>query len=619
MNPPEDAKPIPTQPRKYSFAEFYLDPDSELLTRNGERVSANRRTLQVLQLLIERRGYIVTKEDFLEHVWENSFVEESNLTVTIATLRKALGDAARDPRFIENVPRRGYRFISEVTCKNDVDPQERQTARPLLKGLAAIIGLAALLAIVSFNRSSTPLSSSTDGFESVAVLPFENSEDDSQYLSDGLTDGLIDRLSASEGLTVVGRNSTFDKKVRLIDPIAAGRMLGAQIVVSGTFVTRTNGISLGVTLTDVQNERRIWSQTYYRAVPDAMALQKELFRDIVDQLHRETSVQNLALRSNLGTDSPEAYQEYLKGLYHWNKRRGESYAKGAEHFTAALDNDPNYALAYVGLANCYLQGTFSFIGTDQERVRIVNASIQKALAIKPELSEAYATRGLLKSYYEWDWAGAENEYKRALKLDPSYASVHHWYAELLAMDARFDESLAEYERAVVLDPLSLAVRTDLGLTYYYAGQHDRAATYLENVKEMDPSYARTYIYLSEVYRNQGYYERAIDEFAQYRRLRDNAGWTDEDTADFKKAVTERGATGFWEKMIESSTNDGRLGTQHAMFLASLGKSDEAFFYLEQAYKRREVSLITLKVRPEFESLRTDPRFADLIQRIGLKP
>jgi tetratricopeptide (TPR) repeat protein len=316
---------------------------------------------------------------------------------------------------------------------------------------------------------------------------------------------------------------------------------------------------------------------------------------------------------------------YLKGRYYWNKRTVEGFAKAVNFFNQALEKDPTYALAYVGLANCYLIGTFNYIDTYPKRVAMVQAAMEKALEIDDTLGEAYAVLAINKCFYEWDFVNAEREYKRAIELSPNYATAHHWYAEFLAMEGRFDESFAEYNRALELDPLSLAINTDLGLTYYYSRQSDLAINHLKKLKEIDSNYARTYLYLGQIYKGENMFEDSITAYNSYSTLSgDNLAMGDDLQVSIKRreilgdAFKISGVKGYWKKSLEFALENESFDTvQMAIIYAQLGERDRAFEFLEKAYNERSTVLLWLKVSPEFDSLRSDPRFDDLMRRVGL--
>lgn len=636
--------------RIYRFGEFRIDTVEETLSKNGEKLNINRRMFQVLRLLVERSGEIVSKEQFFEKVWEGSFVEDNNLTVAITGLRKVLGDDPKQAKFIENRPRKGYRFIGEVeivdpTPKSDnfhaltdlPSPQAKGGAvsifrqRHFLTGILAT-GLLIVLAVLAFNyrgnSTSANLSSNLVQISSIAVLPFENQNPDTEYLSDGLTDSIISNLSELPNLRVISRNSIFQYKNKERDLAAIGRDLNVGAILTGRIEERGDIIVITAELNDVGKKRTVWSQQYDRKLSETLFFQQEISQKICEILRTKLTSDEWKRLTSRQTDSPEAYQLYLKGIYYWNKRTNKDFEKAVDFFNQAVDKDPTYALAYLGLANCYSMGSYSFMNnSNHERTKIVSATAQKALDINGNLGEAYATRALMKSYYDWDRAGAEAEYKLAIASSPNYATGHHWYAEFLSMDGRFDESIAEYDRALQIDPLSLAIMTDLGFCYYYARDYDRAIGQFEKVKAINPDYQRTDWFLFFTYRAKGMFKESIDSLEKYYMLQNKTlQITDgkmlslsDKIEHLRSALNESGPKGYWSYLndFEIETGTAIPGPYYAAtYYSKLGEKEKAIASLEKAIQRHEASSVWLKVTPEFDNIRSDPRFADLMRRVG---
>lgn len=631
--------------RIYRFGEFQIDIAEETLYRSGEKININRRTFQVLRLLVERAGQIVTKQEFFDTVWADTFVQDNSLTVTMTTLRKVLGDDAKQAIFIENLPRRGYRFIGEVKIGADEPPTARVEEKNIIaptadvgkktvsnsKNQKALIGLFAaflvfLSAVLGFkyfgSSQSQFISINNLQINSVAVLPFENQNPDTEYLSDGLTESVINNLSGLSNLRVISRNSVFQYKNKQTNSMTIGRELNVGAVLTGRFVQRGDDLMIKAELTDLRDNKQIWGRQYNRQTSDAFALQQEIARDISDALRSKLSGEEKMRLAKSETDSPEAFQLYLKGRYQWNKRTGESFRKAVDFFNQAIEKDPTYALPYVGLANCYLSVNYTYVITREERVAMVKAAANKALEIDPKLGgEVHAVLAINSHFNEWDWEGADREYKLAVELSPNYATAHHWYAEFLATEGRFDESFAEYQRALELDPLSLAVKTDLGLNYYYARQFDRAIEYLKKLKELEPNYLRTYVNLATVYKKKGMFEEAIAEDDRAYTI----GGTDLQMLAARKTELENafkttGAKGYWRKAIdlEFDLHSGKPSpVTLAKLYSELGERDKAFELLEKGYSERSGLLVWLKVSPEFDGIRSDSRFTDLMRRVGL--
>lgn len=639
----EDITSSPETPRFYRFGEFQMDLTDETLWQNGGKLRINRRSFQVLRLLVERAGQIVTKQEFFDTVWTDTFVSDNSLTVTMTTLRKVLGDDAKDAKFIENLPRKGYRFIGDVKIGGNSVPVETEKiekenitvptiaaaekagfkSRKVVIAISAVclLFLAVALGFKYFGFAPRAFSTNALPIESIAVLPFENQNADTEYLSDGLTESVINNLSGLPNLRVISRNSVFQYKNKPTDSPTVGRELNVNAVLTGRFVQRGDDLTISAELTDVRDNKQIWGRQYNRKDGDAFALQEEIARDISEILRKQTTGEQQQQLAKRETDSPEAFRFYLKGRYQWNKRTHDSFIKAIEFYNQAIDNDPTYAPAYVGLASCYLSVDAEYVGTREERTAVVKAAAGKALEIDPNIGgEVYATLAINSHFNEWDWTTAEREYRRAIELSPNYATAHHWYAEFLATEGRFDESFAEYQRALELDPLSLAVKTDLGLNYYYARQFDRAVEYLEKLKASDPNYMRIHSNLSEVYEQKEMFAESIAENDRGETLN---GQNSQKLAiyktSFENSLRTSGGKDYWQKKMEllSVLYGKSQGLAEAKTYSRLGERDKAFELLEKLCGERSPLLVWLKVAPDYDNLRSDPRFADLMSRVGL--
>jgi len=473
--------------------------------------------------------------------------------------------------------------------------------------------------------------------ESIAVLPFENQNPETEYLSDGLTESVINNLTKLPNLRVITRNSVFRYKGKETDPATVGQELNVRSVLTGRVVQRGDNLIISTELTDLRDNKQIWGQQYNRKVTDAFALQQEISREISETLRSKLTGEQQQRLAKRETVSPEAYQLYLKGRYHWSKREDKEFILAREYFQQAIDKDPSYALAYVGLADSYLLGKDL---SHWEKVSKARATAQKALEIDETLGEAHNTLANIKHWDDWDWASAEREYKRAIELSPNYATAHHWYAESLLTVGRFDESFAEYNRALELDPLSLSISTDLGLAYYYSRQYERSIEHLKKLIDTDPNYVRTHFYLAWVYEEKGMFREALAEYEKGNLLEGkDINEFAKEKAKVEDALRTSGAKGYWQQILnitkEGAQRSGKpvCGNKYYLHRASnlcgfnhievasryarLGERDKAFELLEKAYEERNTDLAWLKVAPEWDSLRSDPRLADLLRRVGL--
>ncbi len=618
----------------YRFGDFELVVADETLWRGGTKLNINRRMYQVLLRLIERGGEIVTKQEFFETVWNGSFVEDNNLTVTIAAIRKVLGDDAKKVIFIENLPRKGYRFVAlvsigetrtttlpalvhrEPTAKHP--PLKRRGIRLWISAAAACMIVVLVVAAAGYRRFWASGSNRSDHVSSIAVLPFTGSGNDIEYLADGLTEDIITDLGRARELRVIDRNSSFKYKDKRVDPAEAARQLGVASVLVGSIERHEDTLKITIELIDSVSAATSLRREFSLDHDDLISLSQEVV---------EAVEADLAARPDKAkrrpTTSPEAYDLYLKGRYLWNKRTNTDLQGSLELFRAAIDRDPVFARAHVGLSEAYSLVSLSHLGiSDDERIALAKGAIQKALEIDDSIGEAYAAAGINKVFIEWDFAGAEAAYRRALELSPNDATAHHWYAELLSMQGRFDECFAHYETALLLDPLSLPIRTDMAFAHYYAHDNDAAIAELNKAKELDPAYIRTYVFMGFVYREKGMLKESIDmmehqfqaQFGNNPKARENYEWAVRYTNDLRNSATRSGAKGYWEAEIRSGPSDS---IYKAVAYCKIGDIDKAFEFLEKAVEKERTNVVWLKVMPEFDSIRSDPRYDQLLRRVGL--
>lgn len=460
---------------------------------------------------------------------------------------------------------------------------------------------------------------------SIAVLPFVNDSVDpaTEYLSDGITESLINSLSQLPSVRVMARSTAFNYKGRAVDPRQVGRELGVDVVLMGRITQREDALSIQADLVNVADGSQLWGEQYNRSLSDVLAIQQEISSEISERLRLKITGEEQRRVTRYSTAHTEAYQLYLKGRYHWNKRTDEGFRKAIEYFHQAIEKDPGYALAYVGLADSYL---LSELLPARERYPKAKAAAQKALEIDETLGEAHTSLAAIKNWYDWDWPGAEIEFRRAVELSPNYPTARHWYGEFLANLGRFDESVAQYQRALEIDPLSLAISSDLGMVYYQARQYDRAIEHLKKVIEMDPNYVRTHFYLAQVYEEKAMFEDALEEWERGNLLE---GDSPSELATGKTAIRNAfrlsGARGYWRMRLDIVKEEARRkkhiyfagnATNLAQLHARVGELDRAFEWFEKVYEEREPSLLWLKVAPDCDNLRSDPRFTDLLRRVN---
>lgn len=616
----------------YEFGLFRLDAGERLLLREGESISLTPKSFDLLLALVEHHGHLLEKDELMKLIWPDTFVEEANLPYNISLIRKALGDGENGQKYIETVPRRGYRFVAgvrEIGQESEGPGQERQPELPkagesLLIRLrrykrGAVISLAVLIVAAATVASFTWKrfrSQSGGAINSIAVLPFANADPNTEYLSDGITESLINSLSQLSQLKVIARTTAFRYKGKDADPRTVGQDLKIDTVLTGRVTQQGETLLVQVDLVNATDGAQLWGERYNQKLSNILTVQEEIARQISEKLRLRLTVEEQKRIAKRQTENIEAYQLYQKGRYYAEKRTIESYRKATEHYRQALDLDPNYARAWVGLADAYYMDLPPL--PPKERMSRAKAAAMKALAIDETLGEAHTSLARVIWQYDWDWAAAEREFKRAIELDPGSAFAHRIYGYYLTSMGRLDESLLKLKQAQHLDPLSLIINLNVGQQLDYAGRTDEAMAQFRKTQAMDPNFRETYHRLGDGYCRMGKYAEAVAELERADALaRGNA-----------RTISLLGyAYGLWGKRVEAVKRLDelkRLSKQNyvtpfetAVIYTGLGEKDQAFDWLQRACDEREPFLVYLKVEPIWDSYRADPRFADLLRCVGL--
>jgi serine/threonine protein kinase/TolB-like protein/Tfp pilus assembly protein PilF len=462
----------------------------------------------------------------------------------------------------------------------------------------------------------------TSQIESIAVIPFINvgGGADTDYLSDGITESLIDNLTRVPGLKVKSRNSVFRYKGKDVDLQKVGNELGVPALVSGRVVPRGESIEVSAALTDVRDSTEIWGQHYSGKSTDIISLQQQIAGDIAAKLRSTLSSSEKLQVTNQGTRNPEAYELYLKGRYSWNKRTTADLETAVSFFNQAIAKDPGYALAYSGLADVY--SVWPYLGgSPSEKYPKSNAAARKALELDPTLAHPHAVLGSNEMEYDWDFAGGEAELKKALELDPNDATSHQWYGQEIGwVGGRPEEAIAEINRAHQLDPLSTMISLQVGQIHVVTRQYDEAIVSCQKLVDENPAFARAYICLVQAYWGKGMYPQVVKEFKLYATL---SG--DQNEVDFASALEQGFRAAGWRaaltKGIEVRQAQRKSGYSSAYSIAALyaqlGDKDESFWWLNTAYQERDWHMEGLKTDFVLDPLRSDPRFADLVRKVGL--
>ena len=487
--------------------------------------------------------------------------------------------------------------------------------------LAIALGVVALILLAVGFVLFLPAKNTRTEIDSIAVLPFADAggNADTEYLSDGLTESLINNLSQLQNLKVKSRSSVIRYKNKDVEPQLIGKELGVQAVLLGRMSQHGDDLTLNLELVEARTGNQIWGEQYNRKLHDLVLMQSDITRDVLEKLRqRLTSTEQQLVTKNY-TANAEAYQLYLQGRFYWNKRTADSYQKAIDYFGQAIKKDPNYALAYTGLADCYSFLSSQGIRSPQDVFPLAKDAATKAIQIDNSLSEAHTSLAYVKLYYDWDWTGAESEYQRAIALNPNYATPHHGYAYLLISSGRTEEAIAEIKKAETIDPLSVLFQTDHGEYYYFARRPDEAMAQLKKAIDMDPSFVRAHFLMGRALIQKGRCDDGIDEAIRAEKMGpegEQLGWLAQEYAECgRKAEAQK----VMNQLLEISKNQYVSPHWFAATEASLGHKDQAFKWLDQAIDRRFGPMIYLKVNPIWDPLRADPRFAERLRRVGLEP
>ena len=657
--------------------DFELDLRPRRLRRGSHVLKLERIPLEILVLLLEHRGEIVSRDKIVARVWgKDVFLDTDNsIRGAIRKVRQALKDDPETPRFIQTVTGRGYRFIAPI-----ISPQEEHTTEPpkpeasvvptgtqsfvsepdswpqggslglmdqeqertagqvpgtetargqvrrhartwLFVGLAslAVVSILSLREFWSWRGSRVPAVFQRKTV--LAVLPFDNlsRDPDQEFFSEGLTEEMIAQLGKlnRDRLKVVARSSVAKYKGSTLAAREIGKELNADYLVQGSIRRSSDRIRITVQLIKARDQIDVWTESYDRELKDVLAVQDSVVRSIASEIHialTEEQEERLATPRQI---SPEAYEAYLKGRYYWNKRTGESMQKAEQYFEQAIDKDPTYAAAYSGLADCNSGLTWHGFKSPAEALPKAYAAARKALEINPESAEAHASLGLAMSH-RWDWTGAEAEFRRALQLDPQYANAHHWYGDYLSIRGRHGEALAEAKHALELDPLNLMISTWVGLRYYMARDYSRAIDQNRNSVELDPNFAAAHLLLGEDYLGAGLHSEAVNELKKAANL---SGDSPLYTAQVAVALAVEGRSGDALRIaheLEAISRKRYVSPYGlAQIYAASNKKEETFKWLQAAYEDHAVWMGYLAVDPIFDRYRSDERFKDLLRRVGL--
>jgi len=637
--------------RRLSFDEFEVDLRSGELWQRGNRLRLQDQPFQVLCVLLERRGEIVTRDELKQTLWSaETFVDfDDGLNTAVRKIRDVLGDSAEKPRYIETIPRRGYRFMRRSAdvqqlavvvsplAEQSIGRPQQGNAPPSSSDSAVLVGptgfvstkwrllltVAAALALFStallVYRGISARGTSPPRIKSLAVLPLKNLSADpaQEYLADGMTEALIGRLASIRDLRVISRTSVMRfKNTRLSVPEIA-KTLRVDAIVEGSVIREGSRIRIHAQLIRASTDEHFWSEAYDRELRDVLALQSDVAQSIARKVEVTVTGEEHARLSSARTVDPEAYEAYLKGRYYWNKRTADSMPKAEFYFEQAISKDPGYGAAYSGLGDCKSGLAWHGFMSPAEVLPKAYAAARKAVEIDPQSAEAHASLALVLDH-NWDWAGAEAEFKRALGLNPQYANAHHWYGDYLSIQGRHDEALVEAKRALELDPLNLMIGTWVGLRYYLARRYDGATEQSRNTVDLDPNFAAAHLILGESYVQQGKHKEGFDELQKAAGLSGNSPvYIAQVGVSLALAGEKREALRVIRELQDISTKRYVSPYGIAQIYAALNDKEQTYKWLETSYRDRAVWMSYLAVDPVFDSIRSEERFRDLRRRVGL--
>jgi TolB-like protein/Tfp pilus assembly protein PilF len=565
-------------PLRVRFGQFEMDERTGELCKDGIKVRLQEQPLQILQILLEHPGELVAREELRRRVWPtDTFVDfDHGINNAIKRLREVLGDTAETPRYIETLPRRGYRFVEKIRSN---DRRVR----------------------------------------SLAVLPLENLSGDpeQEYFADGLTEALITSLAKISALRVISRRTPMHYKGvhRPLPEIA--RELGVEIIVEGSVLRSGERVRISAQLIEASTDTHLWAESYERDLRDVLQLQSEIARAVAREIQAKLTPGEQEQLARARSVTPEAYEVYLRGRYQWNRRTADGFRKGAEHFLQAIEIDPNYAAAYAGLADCAGSAGFWGFTSPAQGCGSAKAAACKSLEID-ETAEAHTSLGWALIHYDFDFLTAEHHFQRAIELNPGYATAHQWYAHCLGYSYRLDQSLERVRLALDLDPLSLNVNTTYVGVLWFQRKFDRAIEQCQKILELAPNFAILRWLLANLLQAKGLHEQAIAERRWAVEASGGASLFLAELGDSYAAAGNRSeALRILDQLQELSKTSYVMAYWMALIHANLGERDQAFRWLEMSYQERSPTLSFLKIDPRLDALRSDPRFDNHLRRLNL--
>lgn len=615
--------------RLYEFGPFRLDAGERTLLRDGEPVALPPKDVEMLLVLVENVGRLLEKDELMRLVWSDSFVEEANLSHHVFTLRKALGDEKGESKYIETVPRRGYRFVARVrevpeegagaaVEAHRLAQRAAVTSRRLIAG--AVVMVVAVSVAGYFLLTSRRGQARIAAVRTIAVLPFKPlaADNRNESLELGMADTLIFRLSGIRGLVVRPISAVRKYAALNQDPLAAGREQQVDAVLDSNIQIAGEKVRVTARLVRVEDGLVVWADKSDEQFTDLFAAQDAIAERLAGSLVLKLTDEEKGRLTRRYTDNAEAYQLYLKGRYFFNRTSEDGLTTGIQYFQHAIEKDQTYALAYAGLADCYASQAWWQILPANKSLPQAKAAAEKALQIDDSLVEAHTSLGRVKSL-SGDWSGAETEFMRAIARNPNDASAHHWHTLNLTAIGRLDDAMTEIRRAQQLDPLSLSINTDVGRVFYLSRRYGEAIAEYKKTLAMDPGFRAAHIQLGWAYEQQGKYDEVIAEYRKVMVLGGRSTLISMIGRAYALSGRKREARRILDELKELSKHSYVSPYYFAVIHAGLGDKETAIALLEKAYEEGGGQSYALNVSPMWDSIRSEPRFQDLLRRMGLTP
>jgi TolB-like protein/DNA-binding winged helix-turn-helix (wHTH) protein/Tfp pilus assembly protein PilF len=626
----------------YEFGPFQLDPVEHLLLRSNQTIPLAPKAFETLVLLVENSGHLLTKDELMKRLWPGTFVEEANLAQNISAIRRVLDGKNGGEQYIETVPKGGYRFTAE-TRKIVLEPpriearvpqptavpvpetarQRWSMARLVVTASATILVVASALYLVprlaKFRAKGTTVTPAATAIRSIAVLPLVNLSSDpaQEYFSDGLTDELITKLAQIGSLRVISRTSVIGYKHSVKKAPEIGEELHVDSLVEGTIERVGDRVRIRVQLIRPSTDQHIWAETYDRELKDVLQLESDVAHEIAQQIGHAANEQpgRLARERPVST---EAHENYLRGRYRWNQRSQSGLSAAINHFQKAIELEPQYAQAYAGIADAYIMmANWGFMPATEGYPK-AEVAARKALELDDQLAEAHTSLAYATFLYDWDWAGAEKRFRRAIELNPNYATAHHFYSVYLMASGRHAEAQVEIKRARELDPLSIIINSVVGWIYYEGRQYPQAIQECEKAFEMDPNYVPALLDLGSVYLRTGEYDKAIAQFERAKNVAEHKGVALSHLAQaYAMSGNRDGARKILLALQEPSGPKFVSAWDLAQIHIALGEKTRALDFLEKAVDQHFGWVVILAADPAFDPLRAEPRFQALQQRVRI--